>query len=68
MFYFVGPITAVEKTMCWETDYRFFAEQQRLREKQAKQERRTELIDQLLKDAQQTGEEIPQAKENVPAK
>jgi transcription elongation GreA/GreB family factor len=54
--------------MCWETDYRFFAEQQRLREKQAKQERRTELIDQLLKDAQQTGEEIPQAKENVPAK
>jgi hypothetical protein len=58
--------------MCWETDYRFFAEQQRLREKQAKQERRTELIDQLLKDAKQTGEETkveePQAKESAPAK
>ena len=58
--------------MCWETDYRYFAEQQRLQEKQAKQERRTQLVDQLLKDAKQQSEETkveePQAKESVPAK
>jgi hypothetical protein len=55
--------------MCWETDYRFFAEQ---KEKQVKQERRTQLIDQLLKDANQKGDETkveePQAKEQVPSK
>jgi hypothetical protein len=58
--------------MCWETDYRYFAEQQRLQEKQAKQERRTQLVDQLLKDAKQKSEETkveePQAKESTPAK
>jgi hypothetical protein len=58
--------------MCWETDYRFFAEQKKAEEARVKQERRAHRIDQLLRDANQQGEETKveetQARESAPAK
>ena len=57
--------------MCWETDYRFSAEQQKAEEAQVKQ-RRARRIDQLLRDANRQGEETKveetQARERAPAK
>jgi hypothetical protein len=57
--------------MCWEIDYKFFAEQKKAQETRIKQERRTGVIDQLLNEASKQGEktveEIP-LKEAVPAK
>jgi hypothetical protein len=57
--------------MCWEMDYKFFAEQKK-QETRIKQQRRADLIDQLLNDANEQGketkvEETP-AKEVAPAK
>ena len=55
--------------MCWEIDYKFFAEQKKAQE--IKQERRDCLIDRLLNEAnrqgEKTAEETP-AKEAAPAK
>jgi hypothetical protein len=38
----------MEDSMCWEIDYRFFAEQKKAQEARIKQERRAGVIDQLL--------------------
>ena len=37
--------------MCWEIDYKFFAEQKKAQEARIKQEQRAGVIDQLLNDA-----------------
>jgi hypothetical protein len=58
--------------MCWEIDYKFFAEQKKAKEARIEQERRAGVIDQLLNEANQQGEksnvEETPAKESVPAK
>ena len=41
----------MDGTMCWEMDYKFFAEQKKAQEARAKQEQRAGVIDQLLNDA-----------------
>jgi hypothetical protein len=42
--------------MCWEIDYKFFAEQQKAQEARIKQEQRSGVINQLLSDATKQGE------------
>ena len=42
--------------MCWEIDYRFFAEKQKAQEARIKQEQRSGVINQLLSDATKQGE------------
>ena len=42
--------------MCWEIDYKFFAEQRKAQETRIKQERRAGVIDQLLNEANKQGE------------
>jgi len=58
--------------MCWEMDYKFFAEQKKAQETRIKQERRADLIDRLLNDANQeekeTRVEAAPVKEVAPAK
>ena len=58
--------------MCWEMDYRFFAEQKKAQEAQTKQEQRKEVISKLLNEANKPGEktnvEETLVKESVPAK
>jgi len=62
----------MEESMCWEIDYKFLAEQKKAQETRIKQQRRAELIDQLLNDAYQqdnkTKVEGTPAKEVAPAK
>jgi hypothetical protein len=57
--------------MCWEIDYKFFAEQKKAQETRIEQERRAGLIDRLLNEAsrqgEKTAEETP-VKEPAPAK
>ena len=58
-------------TMCWETDYQFWAEQRKT-EAEKKREQRAGVIDQLLNDAHRQAEttvtENPPITEIVPAK
>ena len=58
--------------MCWEMDYRLFAEQKKAQEARAKQEQRAGVIDQLLDDANKQGEktkvEVMSTTEVAPAK
>ena len=54
--------------MCWEIDYKFLAEQKKAQETRIKQQRRADLIDQLLNDAKESKVEGTPAKEVVPAK
>jgi len=59
--------------MCWEVDYKFFAEQQKkAQDARIKQEQRAGVIDRLLNDANTPGEkpevEGTPAKEVAPAK
>jgi hypothetical protein len=42
--------------MCWEMDYRFFADQKKAQEARIKQEQRAGVIDQLLSDANKQGD------------
>jgi hypothetical protein len=62
----------MEESMCWEIDYKLLAEQKKAQETRIKQQRRADLIDQLLNDADQRGEEAKvegaSAKEVAPAK
>jgi hypothetical protein len=62
----------MEESMCWEMDYKFFAEEKKAQEKRIKQQQRADLIDQLLNDANQerreTEVEAAPAKEIAPAK
>jgi hypothetical protein len=41
----------MEDLMCWEMDYRFFAEQKKAQENRAKEEQRAGVIDKLLSEA-----------------
>jgi protein-disulfide isomerase len=62
----------MEDTMCWEIDYKLFAEQKKAQEIRIKQERRAGVIDQLLNEANTQGEksnvEGTPVKEAAPAK
>ena len=42
--------------MCWEIDYKLFAEQKKAQEHQIKQEQRAGVIDRLLNEANKQGE------------
>ena len=42
--------------MCWEIDYKFFAEQKKAKEIRIEQERRAGVIDQFLNEANKQGE------------
>lgn len=58
--------------MCWEIDYKFFAEQKKAQDARIKQEQRAGVIDQLLTEANKQGEktevEGTPVKETAPAK
>ena len=58
--------------MCWELDYKLFAEQKKAQETRVKQEHRAGVIDKLLNDANKQGErtnvEGTPVKEVAPAK
>ncbi len=58
--------------MCWEIDYKFLVEQKKAQETRIKQQRRADLVDQLLNDAYQQDHETKvegtPAKEVAPAK
>ena len=73
----VVPIAALlvvpspmEDSMCWEMDYRFFAEQKKAQENRIKEEQRAGVIDKLLSEANRQSEstEAPTVKEAAPAK
>ena len=61
----------MEDTMCWEVDYKFFAEQKKAQENKVKQEQRAGVIDQLLNNAnkqdKETKVEVAQVTEVTPA-
>ena len=42
--------------MCWEIDYKFFADQKKAQEAQIKQEQRAGVINELLNEANKQGE------------
>jgi len=58
--------------MCWEIDYKFWAEQKKAQEARLKQEQPTGVINQLLGDANKQGEDpgvvATPVKEAAPAK
>jgi hypothetical protein len=63
----------MEDIMCWEIDYKFFAEQKKAKE--IEQQRRAGVIDQLLNDAAKQGDkqgeksdEKTPVRESAPAK
>jgi hypothetical protein len=60
----------MEDPMCWEMDYRWLAEQKKVEEIKAKQERRSEMIEKLLSEANKQPEKSDEApaKETIPAK
>ena len=62
----------MEDTMCWEIDYKFFAEQKKAQDARIKQEQRAGVIDQLLTEAnkqcEKTEVEGTPVKETAPAK
>jgi hypothetical protein len=62
----------MEDPMCWEIDYKFFAEQKKAQDARIKQEQRAGVIDRLLNDANTQGEkpevEATPVKEAAPAK
>ena len=46
----------MEDLMCWEMDYRFFAEQKKAQETRIKEEQRAGVIDKLLSEATKQSE------------
>jgi protein-disulfide isomerase len=62
----------MEDTMCWEIDYKLFAEQKKAQAIRIEKERRAGVIDQLLNEANKQGErsnvEGTPVKETAPAK
>ena len=56
--------------MCWEIDYKFFAEQKKAQDARIKQEQRADVIDRLLTEANTQDEktEATPVKEAAPAK
>jgi hypothetical protein len=71
---FVVPLvpSPMEDPMCWEIDYKFFAEQKKAQDARIKQEKRAGVIDGLLNQANEQGEKIEveaaPPKEVAPAK
>ena len=53
--------------MCWEMDYKFFAEQKKAQETRIKEEQRAGVIDKLLSEANKQSDAAP-VKEVAPAK
>ena len=49
--------------MCWEMDYKFFAEQKKAQETRIKEEQRAGVIDKLLSEANKQSETPPPVKE-----
>ena len=73
----VVPIAALlvvpspmEDSMCWEMDYRFFAEQKKAQENRIKEEQRAGVIDKLLSEANKQSEstDATPVKQVAPAK
>jgi hypothetical protein len=62
----------MEDSMCWEIDYKFFAELEKARENRTKQEQRAGVIDSLLNEANKQSDkanvEGTTVKEVAPAK
>jgi hypothetical protein len=62
----------MEDSMCWEMDYKLFAEQKKAQETRIKQEQRASLIDSLLNEANTQAEKTDVqgtvVKEVAPAK
>jgi hypothetical protein len=62
----------MEDSMCWEIDYHYLAEQKKAQETKIKEERRTGVIQDLLKEANKQPDETKTEKapvdETVPAK
>ena len=62
----------MEDFMCWEIDYKFFAELEKARETRTKQEQRAGVIDSLLNEANKQSDkanvEGTTVKEVAPAK
>jgi hypothetical protein len=61
----------MEDSMCWEMDYKVFAEQKKAQETRIKQEQRASLIDSLLNEAnkhEKTDVQGTVVKEVAPAK
>jgi hypothetical protein len=59
----------MEDSMCWEIDYKLFAELEKARETRTKQEQRTGVIDSLLSEAnKQSDIEGTMVNEVAPAK
>jgi protein-disulfide isomerase len=62
----------MEDAMCWEIDYKLFAEQKKAQAIRIEKERRAGVIDQLLNEANKQGErsnvEGTPVKETAPAK
>jgi hypothetical protein len=62
----------MEDLMCWEMDYKFFAEQKKAQESRMREEQRAGVIHKLLNEANKQGEssnvEGTQVKEVAPAK
>lgn len=69
----IGPVPSwMEDLMCWEIDYKLFAEQTKAQETRIKNEQSANVIDRLLNEANKQGEKanvegIP-VKETAPAK
>jgi hypothetical protein len=62
----------MEEPMCWEIDYKLFAELEKARETKVKQEQRAGVIDHLLHEANKQSDKInvegTAVKEAAPAK
>jgi len=62
----------MEEPMCWEIDYKLFAELEKARETKVKQEQRAGVIDHLLNEANKQSDKInvegTTVKEVAPAK
>jgi hypothetical protein len=73
-YYIVVPLvpSPMEDPMCWEIDYKFFAEQKKAQDARIKQEQRAGVIDRLLNQANEPAEktevEATPPKEVAPAK
>jgi hypothetical protein len=48
----------MEDSMCWEIDYKFFAELEKARETRTKQEQRAGVIDSLLNEANKESDKV----------
>src|SRR5262249_35055366 len=64
------PASPMEDSMCWEMDYRFFAEQKKAQENRITEGQRAGVIDKLLSEANRQSEsaDATPVKEAAPAK